>query len=352
MSLDDYKEFLLNLDITLDITNVNKPKENKPKPEDKEEKIEFDHINPNKKNYEDEEDNHIDSSALKIQENNNKNDIIKINIVISNIERNRESTYSKKIIKIINPKYLRQTTKKTKVPYGKWIKYYYDNNKNHQEKEANIKNIFIKNHPQICKDILTYFMDDVPKFLSLRAIELKTAIVDCGQKKINESIIADEKFLYYISYHKFCEPLQKSFSDENYKLNLEKLFIKFQENNKGKFKNNNKKVIKYIRANQLKEKDANEFLDLTFYGLCDYFSKNFLNEYLDQRRIELIHAYETSLPFEEYIIIIEAFHNIIETLSKNFREYTISKIGRIITKPRIGKKFSIRRPEKNKKSKK
>ena len=69
------------------------------------------------------------------------------------------------------------------MPYGKWIKYYYDNNKNHQEKEANIKNIFIKNHPQICKDILTYFMDDVPKFLSLRAIELKTAIVDYGQKK-------------------------------------------------------------------------------------------------------------------------------------------------------------------------
>ena len=173
-----------------------------------------------------------------------------------------------------------------------------------------------------------------------------------AKKKINESIIDDEKFLYYISYHKFCEPLQKSFSDENYKLNLEKLFIKFQENNKGKFKNNNKKVIKYIRANQLKEKDANEFLDLTFYGLCDYFSKNFLKEYLDQRRIELIHAYETSLPFEEYTIIIEAFHNIIETLSRNFREYTISKIGRIITKPRIGKKFSIRRPEKNKKSKK
>ena len=195
-------------------------------------------------------------------------------------------------------------------------------------------------------------MDDVPKFLSLRAIELKTAIIDYGQKIINESIIDDKKFLYYISYHKFCEPLQKSFSNENYKLNLEKLFIKFQENNKGKFKNNNKKVIKYIRANQLKEKDANEFLDLTFYGLCDYFSKNFLNEYLEQRRIELIHAYETSLPFEEYIIIIEAFHNIIETLSKNFREYTISKIGRIITKPRIGKKFSIRRPEKNKKSKK
>ena len=136
MSLDDYKEFLLNLDITLEITNVNKPKENKPKPEDKEEKIEFDHINPNKKNYEDEEDNHIDSSALKIQKNNNKNDIIKINIVISNIERTREFTYSKKIKKIINPKYLRQTTKKTKVPYGKWIKYYYDNNKNRQEKEA------------------------------------------------------------------------------------------------------------------------------------------------------------------------------------------------------------------------
>ena len=44
MILDDYKEFFLNLDITLDITNVNKPKENKPKPEDKEEKIEFDHI--------------------------------------------------------------------------------------------------------------------------------------------------------------------------------------------------------------------------------------------------------------------------------------------------------------------
>ena len=117
--LDEYLEFyedhkyLPNLNIIQDITNVANAKENNPNSKNKEKKIEFNHIKnyTNKKKYDEEEDNHIDSSALKIQENNNKNDIIKINIVISNIERNRESTYSKKIIKIINPKYLRQTTK-------------------------------------------------------------------------------------------------------------------------------------------------------------------------------------------------------------------------------------------------
>ena len=50
----------------------------------------------------------------------------------------------------------------------------------------------------------------------------------------------------------------------------------------------------------------------------------------------------------EKTIIIDAFINIIETLSKEFKDYSNLKKGRYI-KP---KKFFIRRPEKNKKSKK
>ena len=346
--LDEYLEFyedhkyLPNLNIIQDITNVANAKENNPNSKNKKKKIEFDHIE-NYKKYDEEEDNHIDSSALKIQKNNNKNDIITINIIIPNIERTRETTYIKKKI---NTEYLR---KKKKVPYGSFIKYYNDNKiKNYQEKQSNIKNKFLKKYPQICKDILTYFMDDAPKFLDHRAIELITAIVDYGQIIINENIKDDSLLLYYISYDNFCEHLEKSFTNANYNLSLKEIFIKFQDNKEEKFINNNKKVIEYIRENELKEKEAHELLELSFYELCDNFTENHLNEYLGQRRAELILAYGDNFPFGKKTIIIDAFINIIETLSKEFKDYSNLKKGRYI-KP---KKFFIRRPEKNKKSKK
>ena len=62
---EDHK-YLPNLNIIQDITNVANAKENNPNSKNKKKKIEFDHIE-NYKKYDEEEDNHIDSSALKIQ---------------------------------------------------------------------------------------------------------------------------------------------------------------------------------------------------------------------------------------------------------------------------------------------
>ena len=69
-------------------------------------------------------------------------------------------------------------------------------------------------------------MDDAPKFLDHRAIELITAIVDYGQIIINENIKDDSLLLYYISYDNFCEHLEKSFTVAIYNLSLKEIFIK------------------------------------------------------------------------------------------------------------------------------
>ena len=50
---------------------------------------------------------------------------------------------------------------------------------------------------------------------------------------------------------------------------------------------------------ELKEKEAHELLELSFYELCDNFTENHLNEYLGQRRAELILAYGDNFPFWE-----------------------------------------------------
>ena len=49
--------------------------------------------------------------------------------------------------------------------------------------------------------------------------------------------------------------LDKPKLDANYNLSLKEIFIKFQDNKEEKFINNNKKVIEYIRENELKLKD-------------------------------------------------------------------------------------------------
>ena len=294
-------------------------------------------------NIEEEEDNKINDNVPQIENNDDKNEKVIINIVISILEYTREETNIKK--KKINSEYLRETTKGKKEPYGTWITYYITNTK---KKMPRINNKFIKKH-EIGNDILTYFSDDSPKFLTHRAIDLKEAIVDYGQKIINESIKVEGKFLYYISYDDFCKKTEKNFTEPNYGKKLEALFIEYQDNKNIKFKDNNKNVIKYIRDNSKYEQEAKRILDLTFYQLCEVFSKYYLEKYLEKKRNELISSYESETGKTPSNELIQAYSNIIEILCENFEEYSKSEKKRKI--PKKKNLFSIKMPPKKKRKK-
>ena len=290
-----------------------------------------------------EEDNKINDNVLQIEKNDDKNEKVKINIVIYILEDKRELTNIKK--KKINREYLRETTKGKKEPYGIWITY---NITNPKKKMPRINNKFIKKH-EIGNDILTYFSDDSPKFLTHRAIDLKEDIVDYGQKIINESIKVEGKFLYYISYDDFCKKTEKNFTKPNYDKKLEALFIEYQDNKNIKFKDNNKNVIKYIRDNSKYEQEANMLLDLTFYQLCEVFSEYYLEKYLEKKRNELISSYESETGKTPSKELIQAYSNIIEILCENFEEYSKSETKRKI--PKKKNLFSIKMPPKKKRKK-
>ena len=340
----EYIEKLLNYDITLNITNINKKVKKEPEPIKESKKNQFNNIpkNNNKQGLINlESDNEIKDDVPKIHINKIKEEPKQININNINTEKTRESTYKENKIYSL---FLRQKVKKTKIPYGEWIDYYTKSNK----KNAIIKNKFLQNHLQINQDILLYFCPDSSKFLSHRAIEIKTVIADYGQKLINENIKDNEHYLYYISYKKFCEPLKKNFSIENYNKNLGELFIEYQENNEGIFENNNKNVVEYIRNNQEIEKEANDLLNLNYYNLIDYFVEFDLKNYLKKKEEELVSIYKTKVPFAQYSVIIKAFISIIETLCKEFKEYSESIAARKINKkPRP---FSVKHPKTSKHS--
>lgn len=347
---NDNKDWLKE-DGILDISKVdNKTKDNL-KTEVNNVPKQFDNIKSTQNrnmNIEEEEDNKINDNVLQIEKNDDKNEKVKINIVIYILEDTRELTNIKK--KKINREYLRETTKGKKEPYGIWITYYITNPK---KKMPRINNKFIKKH-EIGNDILTYFSDDSPKFLTHRAIDLKEAIVDYGQKIINESIKVEGKFLYYISYDDFCKKTEKNFTEPNYGKKLEALFIEYQDNKNIKFKDNNKNVIKYIRENKKYEQEANILLDLTFYQLCEVFSEYYLENYLEKKRNELISSYESETGETPSNELIQAYSNIIEILCKNFKDYSTSETEREVKQKRPKKKknlFSIKMPPKKKRKK-
>ena len=331
---NDNKDWLKE-DGILDISKVdNKTKDNLKTEVNNVPKQFDDTQNRNMNIEEEEEDNKINDNVLQIEKNDDKNEKVIINIVIPILEDTRELTNIKK--KKINREYLRETTKGKKEPYGKWIIYYIINPK---IKMPRINNKFIKNHG-IGNDILTYFSDDSPKFLTHRAIDLKEDIVDYGQKIINESIKVEGKFLYYISYDDFCKKTEKNFTKPNYGKKLEAL--------------NNKNVIKYIRENKKYEQEANMLLDLTFYQLCEVFSKYYLEKYLEKKRNELISSYESETGETPSNELIQAYSNIIEILCKNFKDYSTSETEREVKQKRPKKKknlFSIKMPPKKKRKK-
>lgn len=335
----------------IDISKLDNDKKNNKKTEVNNVPKQFDNIKSTQNrnmNIEEEEDNKINDNVPQIEKNDDKNEKVIINIVIPILEDTRELTNIKK--KKINSEYLRETTKGKKEPYGIWITYYITNPK---KKMPRINNKFIKKH-EIGNDILTYFSDDSPKFLTHRAIDLKEAIVDYGQKIINESIKVEGKFLYYISYDDFCKKTEKNFTEPNYGKKLEALFIEYQDNKNIKFKDNNKNVIKYIRENKKYEQEANILLDLTFYQLCEVFSEYYLENYLEKKRNELISSYESETGETPSNELIQAYSNIIEILCKNFKDYSTSEKEREVKQKRPKKKknlFSIKMPPKKKRKK-
>ena len=211
--------------------------------------------------------------------------------------------------------------KKRKTSYGKWKNYI-----EHDIIEAPnpINPFFIKNK-ELYSMTYQYFCEDVAHFISLRAIELKTVIVDYGQIRINEKISYDDnntKYqLRYIDYNKFCKPHSKEFNERYLDKKLEYLFIEFQDSNNGRCRDQNKKVIKYITNNRNKQLLANKLLDLNFYGLVDYFTNKGLKKYLEEKDKELKELYLKN-NIINYTKRIEAFNKIITTLCNNFKEYS------------------------------
>ena len=154
------------------------------------------------------------------------------------------------------------TTKTVKIPYGKFIDYNMPKNE-----ISNPINLFFQVHKDIYYLVYVYFDDKVSHFVSQRVIELKKAFVDFALIIINLLILGDGKNqwqLVGIDYKTFCANLTKGFIDYYLDKKLDELFIIFQTKNEDDLKDNNKKVINYIRSNREKELFANEYLDKNF----------------------------------------------------------------------------------------
>ena len=213
--------------------------------------------------------------------------------------------------------------KKKKNPNGKWLSYTENNN---IEKYPKPTNPFFIDNIELYNTTHQYFDEKVANFISKRIIELKMDIVDYGQRKINKNILNDNTSskiyeLRYIDYYDFCVPHSKEFNKRNLGKKLKELFIEFQDSNTGKYRDQNKKIIKYIEDNKYKQLPAYELLDLNFYELVIDFAKDVLKNYLKKKDEELRKAYRKK-NIINYEKRIEAYNKIITILCNKFKEYS------------------------------
>ena len=201
--------------------------------------------------------------------------------------------------------------------FGEWL-----NSDKYNLKISNCKNSFIKKYEQILEDI-SYFSNNPPKFLSHIVMIIKNEISYFGQILINKSIINSENYqLTNLDYDRFVKILSKDFNDKNLFKKLDEIFIEFQAKNEGNLRNNNKKVIQYIRNNYLNEIIANEYLDLTFFELFDLFNETHLKDFINEIKKELELEYKNNSLTDTLIKEkIEAFVNIIDIICKNYKDY-------------------------------
>ena len=215
--------------------------------------------------------------------------------------------------------------KRRKKHYGKWIKY------PEQEKIEDIPipiNPFLNKNIELNNKVRRYFCKDPAHFISRRAIELKTYIIDFGQKAINKRISDYDNnktkyLLRYIDYEKFCVPHSKEFNERYLVEKLENLFIEFQDSDYDICKGQNKKVIDYVKNNSNKLYFALDLLDLNFYEFVKWFADVHLDKYLEDEDKELKELYLKN-NINNYKKRIEAFNQIIRTLCNNFEEYSTS----------------------------
>ena len=244
-------------------------------------------------------------------------------ITIPNHNREEEE---KKIEKKDEPP-TKYTTKTVKIPYGKFIDYNMPKNE-----ISNPINLFFQVHKDIYYLVYVNFDDKVSHFVSQRVIELKKAFVDFALIIINLLILGGGKNqwqLVGIDYKTFSANLTKGFIDYYLDKKLDELFILFQTKNEGELKDNNKKVINYIRSNREKELFANEYLDKNFYELVEDFNKKRLNKYLIEKEGELYNEYKKKgKQIADIEVRIKAYDTLIRTLCINFREYSESIQGR------------------------
>lgn len=213
--------------------------------------------------------------------------------------------------------------KKKKNPNGKWLSYTENNN---IEKYPKPTNPFFIDNIELYNMTYQLFHKEVAHFISRRVIELKMDIVDYGQRKINKNILNDNTSskiyeLRYIDYYDFCVPHSKEFNKRNLGKKLKELFIEFQDSNTGKYRDQNKKVIKYIEDNKYKQLPAYELLDLNFYELVKDFAKDVLKNYLKKKDEEIRKAYRKK-NIINYEKRIEAYNKIITILCNKFKEYS------------------------------
>jgi hypothetical protein len=203
--------------------------------------------------------------------------------------------------------------------FGKWIhsdKYELDIDKS--------KNSLLKKYPEILEKI-SYFSNNAPKFLSHAFMFVKNEVSTFGQKIINQSIINSEQYqLNRLDYEKFTKILSKEFNDRNMCKKLEDLFIEFQAKNERNLEKHNKKVIRYIRNNAIKELFANEYLDLTFYELFNLFIVYRLDDYIKEIKIEFDSEIKKKQNNADKNFIkkkTDSFADIIKFICERYEEY-------------------------------
>ena len=226
----------------------------------------------------------------------------------------------------------REQIKKKKNPYGKFTSY-----ETFKGIIPNPTNKFFIKYRIVYDLVYRNFSKNPPNFISQRAIELRTRIIDYGQKLINTGITKAPKdenpneLIAFLSYNKFCKCNKREFNERNLGKSLKELFSDTNFQYEGNDENHNKNLINLL-CNKRKRSDnkiCNEYLELTFYELVKKFTNAKLEIYLENEAEELTEVYNENNKNNENKISdikerIEAYKTIIRTLCENFKEYSLS----------------------------
>ena len=265
-----------------------------------------------------------DGSSFSFLNNNlikNEEDYLK-SFIVSNSKINKKSNKITKFnIKFDENAVTDDSTKNIAISYPK-IRNLYGDWLNNKEKydlsNYKCKNSFLRKHKHLIENI-SYFSNNPPIFLNHIIMLIKAKIAYMAQKMINSLIINSDNYqLHKISYNNFVKNTSGDFNDKYLYKKLDELFIEFQEDNqeenKNVLKDNNKKVIKYIKKHSAKELDAFEYLGNSFYELFKEFKEKHLDKHLKEIEGNLK---EKNISEEK----IKALVELIKTVSSEYKDY-------------------------------